>query len=209
MTRARFLKIVVEVEGVSPLLMDAMSAEDVERILIEKKRDPVQTDLTREQRCAKKFYRNPDTSVFGIPAENFLAALRAAGRKVKVGKEKVSTADTTNLFSFLTVEEPFLDLVCQEWMPDVRRGVMKDGTTVGITRPRFSRWGFKATLDVDLDGMEGITEDTVKKLVRIAGNAIGLGAFRPTCNGPFGRFRVATWELKEAVEEEEQLAEAA
>lgn len=202
MGQARNLRIRVQVEGVSPLLMDAMSIETVERVLIMKQRDPVQTDITREQRCAPKFYRDPSNpDSFGIPAENFLATLRDAGRKVKVGKSKISTAETTNLFSFLTVQESFLPLTHQEWIPDVRRGVMKDGTTVGITRPRFSQWGFKATLEVDLEGMEGLTEQAVKSLVRIAGNSIGLCAFRPTCNGPFGRFRIADWQVEEVQEE--------
>lgn len=208
MGRPKQMFVELEIEGISPLLMDAMSEETVEDVLIRRKRSPVQTDLTREERCEPKFYRDPENpEAFGIPAENFMAALREAGRKVKVGKSQVSTAKTTTLYSFLSVRENFLRLTQQKWVPDVRRGRMDDGTTVGITRPKFPTWGFKVTLEVDLTE-EGITENTIRELIRIAGNQIGLGAFRPQKNGPFGRFRITKWDAKEVVEETRVIAVA-
>lgn len=193
MAKDKKMVIVLEVEGVSPLLMDAMSEETIEEVLIQRKRPPINTDLTREERCQPKFYRDPtNPDVFGIPAENFMAALREAGRKVKVGKTNVSTAKTTTLYSFLSARENFLRLTCQVWVPDVRRGTMEDGTTVGITRPKFQKWGFKVTLEIDLS-QDGITENTVKELVTKAGNFAGLGSFRPSKNGQFGRFKIVEW----------------
>jgi len=203
MSRVKTLVIDLEVESLSPMLQDAMSPDEVERILIQKQRDQPNLDLTRKERCKPSLYINPNRKAgkkqkFGVPAENFLAALRGAGRKVKVGKIQVSTAKTTNLFSFLSVREVFLPFLpeLQKWVPDVRRGVMHNtgsATTVGITRPKFPQWGFKCTLEVDLDGMEGINEDTVRVLVQRAGSSQGLCSFRPSCNGPFGRFKIKSW----------------
>jgi hypothetical protein len=203
MSRIKTLVIDLEVEGISPMLQDAMSEEEVERVLVLRQRRQPNIELTRKERCEPKVYVNPDPKAseeekYGVPAENFLAALRGAGRKVKVGKTQVSTAKATNLFSFLSLREVFLPFLpeFQTWVPDVRRGVMRNtssATTVGITRPKFPKWSFKCTLEVDLDGMEGVGEDTVKALVQRAGTSQGLCAFRPSCNGPFGRFKIKSW----------------
>lgn len=44
-------------------------------------------------------------------------------------------------------------------------------------------------------------ENLVRELVDIAGQRIGIGDFRPARKGPFGRFKVASWQSEKAAEQ--------
>lgn len=190
----------------SALLMDAMSDEDIESALIRGIRKPPDRDSPLEEMAKRKMYRGPNGEII-LPASMYFACLRNAGRKVKVGKSNISTAKTTELPSILTIEEEYFILFDPEtgkpltevdMKTDLRRCMMDNAgkkTAVGNVRPRFDRWAFKATLSVDYSGMEGLMEAHIRKLVEIAGNRIGVGSWRPTCNGPMGRFRIETFEV--------------
>lgn len=184
----------------SALLMDCMPAEDVENTLIRGVRKPPVRDAALDEMASSKVYLNDGQIV--LPAAALFACLRAAGRKVKVGKSAMSTAKTTELPSILTIEEEFMGLfdpetgkplTREDWKPDLRRGMMDNAgkkTAVGIVRPRFDRWAFKMTLLVDYSGMDGLIEGHIYKLIEVAGNRIGLLSWRPSCNGPMGRFKI-------------------
>ena len=40
-----------------------------------------------------------------------------------------------------------------------------------------------------------MTESFFREIVDAAGSRVGLGAFRPDCKGPYGKFVVVSWEL--------------
>jgi len=48
------------------------------------------------------------------------------------------------------------------------------------------------TLEIDNDT---ITKNTIEEIIKAAGDYIGIGSFRPQCNGSFGRFTLL--EIKE------------
>ena len=192
---------VVEVtcEQRSPILFDAMSADEVWNVLYAGNRPLKDKTATREQVAEQKLYHNPEGGAIGFPAEMLFASLRGAGRKVKVGRSALSTAETTQLPAFLTIEDPFIELLDKDaaWIPDVRRGMMKSGTTkvaCAICRPKFMLWRFKVRISVDLEGVDGLEMAHLRQLFYKAGSTQGLGSFRPSCNGPFGRFKVVDWE---------------
>ncbi|MBM3205059.1 hypothetical protein FJZ48_03725 [Candidatus Uhrbacteria bacterium] len=195
-------RVTLTVANKTPLLMDRMSDEMIEQVLIRGKRPPPVRDMSLVDMCRPKLYVGPDGKTYGIPGEMFMAALREAGRKVKVGKSNISTADSTTLFAFLALEEDFLYFPedCQPWTAYLRRGQMKTGSTTtaaGIVRPKFDRWGFTAHLTIDHDALEGLTSKHVNDLIKIAGQRIGLAGFRPTCNGPFGCYNIARYDEEE------------
>ena len=162
--------VMVSCEGMFPLMMDRMSEEDIIEVLIRRQRKQKQTDLTLRQMCEDSVYRGGDNNEPGIPAENFLACLREGGKKVNItGKTNITKASgDTILFDFLAVEEPFLVLTGdQEWVPDVRKGALKDGTACGIVRPKFVKWGFEVTLRIDQSALQDhkLHMSKVRKLV--------------------------------------------
>ncbi|MFA5029932.1 MAG: hypothetical protein WC518_04360 [Patescibacteria group bacterium] len=193
----------VKVEGVYPILMNPMTEATLDS-LITGNRLPPTKDLAFEEVASRKIYREggePDGAI-GIPVENLCSCLVRAGREVKNGKKQISTAESTTLFSFLSIRGEFLpftnDLTRhgdgKGWVVDKRRGCLHDkgkSTAVGILRPKFPVWAFEFVMDLDLTEID---EGVVRKLVEVAGKKVGLGDFRPTCKGPFGRFQVVSWE---------------
>ena len=57
-------------------------------------------------------------------------------------------------------------------------------------RPRVDEWECPFTLDID-ESM--FSPALVRAIVDDAGKKIGLGDYRPSRKGPFGRFVVKTW----------------
>lgn len=182
------------------LLMNAMSDETLEGLrthVYETKKK----DITCEEEAASKLYKN-EKGTIGIPVENLSACLCIAGRYVKNGSppRQISTATTTTLYSLLSIRESFLLLTdgnggLATWVVDKRKGSKNDKNgknAVCIVRPRFNSWGIEFTLEID---DKEVKPETIRQLVEVAGNKIGLCDFRPTCRGPFGRFEIAEWQV--------------
>jgi hypothetical protein len=161
---------------------------------------PVIKDRIMKDVASERIYRD-ENGRMGVPTINLISAVRSAGRAVKIGKKAVSTAGTTTMFSFLEFPDEFLpfDNLDEKgeipWEVDKRRGVMKNGPSqvaVGIIRPKFKTWSF--TVKVRFNE-KIVREETVKAMFAEAGTNQGLCDFRPSKNGPFGRFEVVDFKV--------------
>lgn len=193
---------VVQVEitcaGATPLLMNRLTPETLEQIRTKaKKSKNASKPATPRLEAEPKVYLTKAGDPY-VPTENLLACLIAAGQSVRLdGKKQVSTAKSTMLPAFLTLEDLFLPLLDAPggkppaWEVDVRPGRNPNGgEAVCLCRPRFDKWAFTVHALVDLDE---IAMQTVRDLFDIAGKRIGLGDFRPQRKGIFGRFVVTHW----------------
>jgi len=193
-------QLTIHCKGLSPMLMNPMT-EDTLNSLATGNRKPVVKDRPFEDVASERIYRN-DAGQMGFPAINLISALKHAGRNIKNGKKAISTATTTTMFSFLEFPDEFItfDGIDEKgeipWRVDKRRGVMKNGAAsvaVAIIRPKFDHWGFTITVNFN-DKL--IREETVKALFVEAGSNAGLCDFRPSKNGPFGRFEVVSFQVE-------------
>ncbi|MBI4276729.1 hypothetical protein HY629_02725 [Candidatus Uhrbacteria bacterium] len=193
----RWATIEIVCKGTTPLLMNAFHTEDyVRRRAPSIIRCPVPETKTLEEMARRRLFTD-ERGRIGIPAVNLFAALRHAGREVKFfGRRMVSTQSRSMLSSFLAIEEEFLVFTSpRKWVADVRKGAMlKDcSKIIGIVRPRFDKWGFRATLRVDLNQ---VSVELVRELLVKAGIRAGFCSFRPACNGVFGQFKVTVFRMK-------------
>jgi hypothetical protein len=206
---ANFKQYRVSASSLSPMLLNPMTDEVLDELLGGKSaRKGVQTDITVEQRAEKKLCKGPDGE-FGFPTNYLFAALIDAGRQVMYeGKTKVSTRESSIMPAFLAIIPnivndggdgfiPFLDQSIK-WVADKRRGVLAaNKAAVAIVRPKFPTWAFEVTVEVDVDL---ISIDKVKNLFEVAGRQSGIGDFRPSKRGPFGRFSVVEFvEIEQAL----------
>jgi hypothetical protein len=180
-----------------------MSDDQLENLRTKKKAQ-VRTDLSRQEQAALKLYDSPRKAegIIQIPSGNLFASLKGGGRKVSTtGKAKVSTATSSQLPSFITIEDEWLDIVCAkdpakpaEWVADMRKGTLKagagGGVAVAIVRPKFASWQTTVNLEVNLDETN---EETLKAVFTQAGKTEGLCSFRPSKGGQFGMYRIADW----------------
>lgn len=185
----------VTLRGVSPLLMnkiDDATLLNLRRPGGKRAKTAERPELPRDE-AATKVYLTKDGNPF-IPTENLLSCLIAAGQFVRLdGKRQVSTAKSTTLPAFLSLEDELLPLLdAPHWETDIRPGRNPNGgEMVCLVRPRFDAWRFEVNATVDLDEISMVI---VRQLFDVAGKRIGLGDFRPSRKGPFGKFEVLSWE---------------
>lgn len=133
-------------------------------------------------------YRNAAGKCF-IPADQLRGALINAGSavKAKVGGRSKSMKQVVAAMFMVTpdhIEIPDYDSI------DKRSAVNKNvKARVMVIRPKWYTWESEFVLNVMNDS---ITKETIVQIIEHAGNYVGIGSFRPTNNGMFGRF-----ELKE------------
>lgn len=182
--------IEAKIEGVSPLLLnrfteaDALAVSSGTSSAIRGSKPP-----PREQAQAKLYIDSNGKPV--LPSPNVLAALVEAGKFIKAGKSKLSTNRSSLVPAGITIPQIELPIAPQKWECDSRAVVVPaTGGRIMAHRPRFDEWAVKFTLDVD-DSM--FSEGVVRELVDLAGKRVGIGDFRPSRRGPFGRFKVTAW----------------
>lgn len=192
------LRIAVDIQGSSPLLMNRfteaaaakVSAGSSSAITIGSKGTP------REQ-AEPRLYTTPSGNPM-VPGPNVFRALIDAGSFHKAGRKQITTGTSSLVPAGIQLEElecpiqnPFGGKV--EWEVD-SRSVVNPSTRGRMMchRPRFDTWKISFTLIVD-DKM--FSDQIVRALVDDAGSKIGLGDFRPSRKGPFGRFLVSHWRV--------------
>jgi hypothetical protein len=193
------VKVRVVLEGMTPLLLNPMTEEKLQGLYNPKGSSGTKplVPLTPQEVAEKKVPRNTAGQV-GIPSLYLFSCLVEGGRLVKMdARRAMSTKDSSLVPSFLSIEEEFLPFADQkaEYVVDMRRGVLDNAgkkVPVPIVRPRFDKWSFEATLLIDENE---VAVERVRQLVEKSGKAVGLGDFRPAKRGPFGRFRIAKWEV--------------
>lgn len=57
---------------------------------------------------------------------------------------------------------------------------------VMVIRPKWTQWDAEFELIVD---NETLTTEMITELITVTGNYVGIGSYRPTNNGYFGRFK--------------------
>lgn len=194
----------VECTGIAPLLMNAMSEEQLLALWHKQSKGRNAARPAPKDHCETVLYLNKKKQPI-IPATNLYAALVEAGRfLIYKGKQQISTRKDTILPAFFTLEGTEFELLdpnakgkkAAQWEVDIRKGTNPNGgEAVAIVRPRFDEWKFTCSATIDL---EEIAEDKLRTLFEYAGMRIGLCDFRPARKGPFGQFGVTSWSVKGA-----------
>lgn len=159
----------------------------------------------REQAALKLYMTEEKTPRPYVPAANLFSNLVAAGSFIKVGRTKLTTMKSSLVPAALEIVESVLPIL----VPGAKdspekpatpapyevdsRGVVipATGGRVMCHRPIFHKWQLRLTLVYDAASFE---EGVVRELFDIGGAKIGLGDFRPSRKGPFGRFTVTNWQ---------------
>ncbi len=184
----------IKIDGLTPYMQHRM--DDVKLDEWEKNRKHIierpdinQADLTRaEFHC----YRNISGKCY-IPAEQLRIAMINGGGylKSKVGTRTKSMKGIIAAVLQINPEEiilPDYDII------DKRSAVNKNiKARVMVVRPKWLKW--EAEFDMVLDNGT-LTKELLIELVTVTGNYVGIGSYRPTNNGYFGRFTLKDIQLK-------------
>lgn len=203
------MKIIVTIQGITPLLMNRFHEEAEIKVSggtsVTFRGDD---GIPRDQAAPKRYA--DDKGRLYVPGPNIFACIIAAGTFHKAGKSKLTTQRSSLIPAGVMVD----DLICpiidsdgkpiSEWEVDSRSIVNPaTGGRRMCHRPRIDQWNVKFTLDVD---KTMFTPALIRSVVDDAGKKIGLGDYRPARKGPFGRFVVSRWD---AMKEQGEFAKAA
>ncbi len=191
--------------GITPILMNAMSEEQLLAIRDKKKAAKNASKPAPKDEAASKVYHLPSGAIH-VPVKNLYSCLVAAGVFIRLdAKRQITNAKATVLPGMLTIEDTTLPLFGEgdeeaTWQTDIQQGRNPNGgEAVCIIRPRFDVWELRPTLEID---QEQMPLKMAYELVTIAGRRIGLGDARPARKGTFGRFVIKSWqEIKETFED--------
>jgi hypothetical protein len=129
-----------------------------------------------------------------IPQPNLMRCLVEGGRYHKAGKKQITTNKESLLYACVDIEGAEIPLVHREpWRVDTRAVVIPaTGGRVLAHRPMFDDWSL--TFVVELD--ETFIAPTLwRAIVDDAGRRVGLGDYRPSKKGPYGKFVVTSWQV--------------
>jgi len=189
------MKILATIEGVTPLLMNRFT--DEAEIATTSGHSPAFQGNGRgtpREQATRTAYRDPTTGELYVPGPNLFAALVEAGRFHKVGRVKVTTQKSSLVPAGLVVTDLMVPLATKEFEVDSRRvRIPATGGCIMRHRARVDTWKATFTLDVD---ETVFSSQFVRVLLDDCGKKVGLGDFRPSTRGPFGRFVVSGWNLE-------------
>lgn len=189
------MRIKIQIEGITPLLMNRFTeAAEVQVSGGTSVNFRGDRGTPRDQASPKR-YSDVDGNLY-LPGPNIFAALIAAGAFHKAGKSKVTTMKSSLVPAAISLEELVCPLNTKDWEVDSRSVVIPaTGGRIMAHRPRLDKWNCTFTLEVD-ETM--FSPNLVRALVDDAGKKIGLGDYRPSRKGPFGKFVVKEWSILES-----------
>lgn len=181
----------IEVQGHTPLMLDRFG-EDAEASVSSGTSISYKGDKgTPLEIATKKLYVGRN-GVLMIPNPNMLSCITQAGTFFKTGKRQLTTQKSSLIPACVEIEEIEIPLVHKEpWTVDTRPvRIPSTGGRILAHRPIFNDWALAFNLNVDTTLMP---IKLMRDVVDAAGRRVGLGAFRPQCKGPYGKFVVTGW----------------
>lgn len=178
----------IKIQGVTPYMQHRMDDQKLEEWEKNRKHIIERSDVSQEDAKRAEFhcYRNSSEKCY-IPAEQLRIAFINGGGylKSKVGNAKRSMK---GVFAAMLRVSPEEILIPEYDTIDKRSAVNKNvKARVMVIRPKWQEW--EAEFDLILDN-ETITTQTLTELIETTGNYVGIGSYRPTNNGYFGRFKL-------------------
>lgn len=176
-------KINVEIQGLSPLLMNSPKSmiDDVgQKISKTTKVYDLKADAD------KLAYKKSNGELY-IPAEAIKGSLINASSFKKIGKYAAKSI----IAGSVHISPSEIGLGVKKYEVDARTVVIQKSRVVK-GRPRIDKWKAKFTINYNED-MLGDAK-IIKTILSEAGIRIGVLDFRPQKNGSFGMFEITKWE---------------
>lgn len=185
----------VKIKGLTPYMQHRMDDQKLEaweknRKHIIERPEVNQEDLTRAEFHA---YRNKEGKLF-IPSEQLRIAFINGGAYLK-GKVGIRTKSMKSVIAAQLMVSPEEILLPEYDEIDKRSAVNKNiKARVIVIRPKWMQW--EAEFEMILEN-DTLTKEMLEELINTTGNYVGIGSYRPTSNGYFGRFKLESIEKSE------------
>lgn len=188
-------EIKITIEGTTPLMLCRFTDEAQIAATTGTRTSMAARDKLEPKEQAEEFLYKDTEGKSVIPQPNMLRCIIDGGKFHKAGKNKVTTLKSSLIPACVSIEEFSIPIVSKKgWEVDARP-VRIPATGGRIIRYRPVYYDWKLSFTVSLDD-EILGANLLRDIIDDSGKRIGLGAFRPDCKGPFGKFKVTSWKAK-------------
>jgi hypothetical protein len=174
--------IKVKIIGTTPLLMEKMDMDVVERYNLKKGRKMSEKDdkLEEEKYDAKKHFT--DNGKLGYPSTAFLKGMTEVA-------PYIDGLDKKRVRGSIRIIGDIIPIQFKEELKDVRWGKTSGMSKAPrkIIRPKFTEWSCELNI---VYNAQNISAEQVVNLLNWAGFQMGIGGFRPEHSGTFGQYEV-------------------
>lgn len=176
-------KIIVRIEGISPLLMHRfpVSSEDPKSKI---------KDQRKTQDDVESYLYADEQGKLVQPSTHIIGSLKRAGVKFQIPGQGKTTYKNLMGSGAVIIDPVMIPHLIQAWTID-RRPVVVQKARIVRSRPILKEWALSFFVEYDQDE---IPKSVLKELFDYAGRRVGLGDFRPDKGGSFGRFIVTKFE---------------
>jgi len=179
--------IEISIKSVSPLLQHRFPEESQGT---KTRRKSATSD---DKEVETSLYRLPDGTIYQ-PSTHVLGAIRAAAARFQIKGRNKATYKNIVSGGAVVIEPDAIPHVFQKWEID-SRPVVVPATKGRIIRKRpcLREWALSFKLFLD---EEELPVEVLKEIFDVAGRSVGIGDFRPSKGGPFGRFYVSRFDVQ-------------
>lgn len=180
-------KIVVEITGTTPLLMNNPSG------MTRGNEGGKKQIPSAEEEALRSRYLMPDGSGLALKSDHIHSCLKEASKGFRLtGRQQV----WPYIAGSIEVMPDWIPLTASEYTIDTRRCVLNKKQ--GVLRSRAMVWPWAATFELLYDDTvfaDTFMDKTLRnEILHRAGTGIGLLDYRPMKGGKYGRFTVTRWE---------------
>lgn len=178
-------KIRVTIESTSPILMNKYNVEaELER---QKGHRITKTYDPKEEAEKSAYWGTGKKKVLIIPSEVLYASILNASSFHKIGRRSAKSI----LAGSIRVEPMEVSLGTKKYEIDTRPVVIQRNRVLK-SRARLTEW--KATFDIVYNEQLIADPEIIQKVLKEAGERIGIFDFRPQKGGPYGTFNITKFQ---------------
>lgn len=141
---------------------------------------------TPEEEAEAGAYRMPSGQLY-LPSIHVRAAILGAASGMKIEKKparQILSAGLFTLSEYCPLFDPETGDALKEYEIDIRRAVVQR-QGIRRARPKLPRWACE--IEFQFDTLL-LNPKIIKDVLDLAGRIVGVGDYRPSKGGPFGRF---------------------
>lgn len=186
--------ILASIEGITPLLMNRFTDEAQLSATSGSRISSMAGDRGTPREQAESVLHKDEGGNIIMPQPNLMSSIVYGGLFFKNGRSKITTQKSSLLYACVTLKLPYYKLEHDEdWYVDARPvRIPSTGGRILRYRPCFNDW--RISFDIDLDEKE-MSPKLMREIIDAAGKKSGIGDFRPSTKGPFGKYVVSSWEI--------------
>jgi len=169
----KILRASLTIEGLTSLIVDRRTPEKIKQKLVQEK-----NEVKIFEDCLYPELNGGHT----IPSSMIKRSAEGAAHTF------ATSLTRTRARGAFFIPQDWIELDANNPTPRKDIIVVKKKNAIEIIRAEFKEWG--ATFPIEYDENGPINIENIIKLINIAGDKVGIGCWRPGCNGIHGRFRV-------------------